>query len=68
MQDLRNTPAKENKESYIMGDINIDLLKFSHHIKTNEYMEKKKIAQGHIPLITKLTRVYKSKKHGSHTA
>ena len=56
MQDLQNTLAKEIKESYIMGDINIDLLKFPHHSKTNEYLENI-FSQGHIPLITKPTRV-----------
>ena len=55
-KDLQNTLAKENKESYIMGDINIDLLKFPHHSKTNEYLENI-FSQGHIPLITKPTRV-----------
>ena len=54
--DLQNTLAKENKESYIMGDINIDLLKFPNHSKTNEYLENI-FSQGHIPLITKPTRV-----------
>ena len=56
MQDLQNTLAKEIKESYIMCDINIDLLKFPHNSKTNEYLENI-CSQGHIPLITKPTRV-----------
>ena len=39
-----------------MGDFTIDLLKFSNHGKTNDYLENI-FSQGHIPLITKPTRV-----------
>ena len=56
MQYLQNTLAKANKESYIMGDMNINLLKFSHLSKTNEYLENN-CSQVNIPLITKPTRV-----------
>jgi endonuclease/exonuclease/phosphatase family metal-dependent hydrolase len=56
MQELLDLLTKENKESYIMGDFNIDLLKFSNHNKTNDYLENI-FSLGHIPLITKPTRV-----------
>jgi endonuclease/exonuclease/phosphatase family metal-dependent hydrolase len=56
MQELLDLLTEENKESYIMGDFNIDLLKFSNHNKTNDYLENI-FSLGHIPLITKPTRV-----------
>ena len=40
MQDLLDLLTKENKESYTVGDFNTDLLKFSNHGKTNDYLEK----------------------------
>ena len=40
----------------MMGDINIDLLKFSTHNKTNEYLDNT-FSQGYIPIINKPTRV-----------
>ena len=39
MNDLLELLAGENKEIYIMGDMNIDLLKLSEHWKTGEYVE-----------------------------
>jgi hypothetical protein len=34
MNDLQQLLAAENKATYLMGDMNIDLLKCSNHIKT----------------------------------
>ncbi len=48
--------SNENKESYIMGDFNIDLLKFQTHGKTNDVIESM-TSKGYLPLITKPTRV-----------
>ena len=56
MQQLQNILNTENKEVIIMGDINIDLLKFSTHTKTNEYLENT-FSQGYVPIITKPTRI-----------
>ena len=39
-----------------MGDMNIDLLKFESHTKTNEYIENI-FSHGFIPMISKPTRV-----------
>ena len=39
MNDLQQLLAAEHKESYIMGDMNLDLLKFSNHQKTADYLE-----------------------------
>ena len=46
----------ENKESYIMGDFNIDLLKFQSHEKIKYFIESM-LTRGYLPLITKPTRV-----------
>ena len=46
----------ENKESYIMGDFNIDLLKFQSHEKTEHFIESM-LTTGYLPVITKPTRV-----------
>ena len=44
----------ENKESYIMGDFNIDLLKFQSHEKTKHFIESM-LTTGYLPMITKPT-------------
>ena len=46
----------ENKKGIIMGDVNVDLLKFGSHVKTNEYIENI-FSRGFMPVITKPTRV-----------
>ena len=38
INELMESLAKENKEIYIMGDMNIDLLKYNEHAKTDEYL------------------------------
>ena len=39
MIELLNQLKNENKDIYLMGDMNIDLLQFSSHAKTDEYLE-----------------------------
>jgi predicted nucleotidyltransferase len=56
MNDLQQLLAAENKETYLMGDMNIDLLKCSSHHKTGEYLESV-FSHGFLPLITKPTRI-----------
>ena len=56
MNDLQLLLAAENKDSYIMGDMNLDLLKFSNHQKTGDYLENI-FTHGFLPLITKPTRL-----------
>jgi hypothetical protein len=56
MNDLQQLLAAENKETYLMGDMNIDLLKCSNHLKTGEYLESV-FSHGFLPLITKPTRI-----------
>ena len=53
---LMNLINSEQKPCVIMGDVNINLLKFSNHQKTNEYLENT-FQSGFIPTITKPTRV-----------
>ena len=48
--------AAEKKETYLVGDMNIDLLKCSNHLKTGEYLESL-FSHGFLPLITKPTRL-----------
>ena len=58
-QELYNIIDKinsENKTSVIMGDMNLDLLKFKSHDKTNSFIENM-FAAGYVPTITKPTRV-----------
>ena len=52
MNELQHLLGCEHKEVYIMGDMNIDLLNFTSHKKTGEYLENI-LAQGFLPLITK---------------
>ena len=56
MSDILSLINIENKYGVIMGDMNIDLLKFESHTKTNEYIENI-FSHGFIPMISKPTRV-----------
>ena len=56
LSEITSKISNENKESYIMGDFNIDLLKFQTHGKTNDFIESM-ISKGYLPLITKPTRI-----------
>ena len=56
---LRNIHSKltnERKTCILMGDFNIDLLKFQTHDKTNEFLDSL-FASSYLPLITKPTRI-----------
>ena len=54
--DVMDIISKERKKCVIMGDMNIDLLKFESHRKTNEYLDNI-FAHGFLPVITKPTRI-----------
>ena len=56
MHDIQNILSRDQKETLIMGDMNIDLLKCTTHVKSQEYIDNS-FSQGFIPLITKPTRV-----------
>ena len=54
--DLMNLITNENKHCTMMGDFNIDLLKYNSHEKTNNYVDNI-FSNGFLPIITKPTRV-----------
>ena len=54
--EVANIISLENKESYLMGDFNIDLLKFQTHDKTNDFINCM-ITTGFLPVITKPSRI-----------
>ena len=54
--DIIETVKIENKQLILLGDFNVDLLKYETHAKTNDFLNGI-ISQGMIPLITKPTRV-----------
>ena len=56
MNELQQLLGNEHKDIYIIGDMNIDLLKFSDHVKTGEYLDNI-FSQGFLPLIVKPTRL-----------
>ncbi len=56
MLELENLLKMESKDVYLMGDINICLLRFADYAKSNEYLEST-FSSSFIPLITKPTRI-----------
>ncbi len=56
IQELQEILSTEHKDVFLMGDMNINILKFREHGKTADYLENV-FSQGYIPLITKPTRV-----------
>lgn len=56
LHDILDTINRENKLGVIMGDFNIDLLKFMSHSKTSDYLDNV-FSHGFIPTISKPTRV-----------
>ncbi len=56
LQSILETINKEFKTGIIMGDMNINLLKYQAHPKTNEYIDNL-FSLGFLPVITKPTRV-----------
>ena len=59
LSDLLDMINNEKKDCILMGDFNIDLLKFNTHDKTNLFIDNI-FAQGFIPLIHKPTRISNS--------
>lgn len=56
---LQANLASLNNKAYIVGDFNLDLLKFDTHSKTNDLLENS-FANGFLQLVMKPTRVNKS--------
>ncbi len=59
MEELQTLINGENKDVIIMGDMNINLINFTQHRKTNEFLENN-FSLGYMPLITQPTRFYQS--------
>ena len=57
--DIMDIIAEEHKHGIIMGDMNIDLLKFQSHTNTCNYLDNL-FSHGFLPTITKPTRVTQS--------
>jgi len=56
MQELQQHLNDQHLDTFILGDINIDLLSYNKHNRTNEYLDGI-FSAGFIPLITKPTRI-----------
>lgn len=56
ISEVINLIKSENKEVILMGDLNIDLLKYNTHNKTNSFINGI-FSGGLLPLITKPTRI-----------
>ena len=56
LEDIMDIVQQEHKSSMIMGDENVDLLKFQTHVKTNNYIDGI-FSHGFLPIISKPTRV-----------
>ena len=59
MIDIMDTLNSENKNCVIMGDMNIDLLRFGSHNKTADYLDNL-FSHGFLLLIMKPTRLSNS--------
>ena len=56
MHDIMEIITNERKHGVIMGDMNIDLLKFQTHNKTHDYLDSI-FSHGFLPVITLPTRI-----------
>ena len=56
LADITARINNENKESYIIGDFSIDLLKFQRYDKT-KYFSESMLTTGYLPVITKPTTI-----------
>ena len=61
LQRIMDTIGREKKQSVIMGDINVDFLKYSIHAKSADIVDTIH-ACGFLPVIDKPTRVCNSSK------
>ncbi len=56
LEDIMDTMTNENLHGVILGDMNLDLLRFQTHVKTNNFLDGI-FSHGFLPLITKPTRI-----------
>jgi hypothetical protein len=56
LEGIIKNVSEKNQHIYIIGDINIDFLKYNDHPKTEEYLDML-YSNNLVPLITKPTRI-----------
>ena len=54
--DILSSISKDNKHRYVMGDFNLDLLQYNHHIPTQELTDSL-FSHAFLPLISNPTRL-----------
>ena len=54
--DILSRISKDNKQCYVMGDFNLDLLQYNHHTPTQEFIDIL-FSHAFIPLISNPTRL-----------
>ena len=54
--DILSRISKDNKQCYVMGDFNLDLLQYNHHTPTQEFIDTL-FSHAFIPLIFNSTRL-----------
>ena len=54
--DILSRIFKDNKQCYVMGDFNLDLLQYNHHTPTQEFFDTL-FSHAFIPLISNPTRL-----------
>ena len=54
--DILSRISKDNKQCYVMGDFNLDLLQYNHHTPTQEFFDTL-FSHAFIPLISNPTRL-----------
>ena len=56
LNDILSHISKDNKQCYVMGDFNLDLLQYNHHTPTQEFIDTL-FSFAFIPLISNPTRL-----------
>ena len=54
--DILTIITKDNKHCYVMGDFNLDLLQYNHHVPTQEFIDSL-FSHAFFPLISNPTRL-----------
>ena len=54
--DILTINTKDNKHCYVMGDFNLDLLQYNHHVPTQEFIDSL-FSHAFFPLISNPTRL-----------
>ena len=54
--DILSSISKDNKHCYVMGDFNLDLLQYNHHLPTQEFTDSL-FSRAFLPLISNPTRL-----------